>query len=103
MPASASLRIRSATVDDAESIGRMWSQFAAHLRELGDTDPQAFGAEAYRRDGFGPDPAFAGLVAERDGTAVGYLLYHFGYEVDQAMRVSAPPPWEPNPGGRRFP
>jgi len=85
--ASASLRIRSATMDDAESIGRMWSQFAAHLRELGDTDPQAFGAEAFRRDGFGSDPAFAGIVAERDGTAVGYLLYHFGYEVDQAMRV----------------
>ena len=24
-------------------------------------------------------------------------------EVDQAMGVSAPPPWEPNPDGRRFP
>jgi lysophospholipid acyltransferase (LPLAT)-like uncharacterized protein len=24
-------------------------------------------------------------------------------EADQAMRVSAPPPWEPNPGGRRIP
>jgi lysophospholipid acyltransferase (LPLAT)-like uncharacterized protein len=24
-------------------------------------------------------------------------------EVDQAMRISAPPPWEPNPGGRRIP
>ena len=24
-------------------------------------------------------------------------------EVDQAMRVSAPPPWEPNPEGRRIP
>ena len=24
-------------------------------------------------------------------------------EVDQAMRISAPPPWEPNPDGRRIP
>ena len=24
-------------------------------------------------------------------------------EVDQAMGISAPPPWEPNPGGRRIP
>jgi len=87
MAASMSLLIRSATVADADAVCRMWAQFAAHLRELGDTDPQAFGVEAYRRDGFGPNPAFFGLIAERDGTVVGYLLYHFGYEVDQAMRV----------------
>ena len=24
-------------------------------------------------------------------------------EADRAMRVSAPPPWEPNPGGRQIP
>jgi ribosomal protein S18 acetylase RimI-like enzyme len=85
--ASTSLRIRSATADDAESIGRMWAAFAAHLRELGDTDPQAFGVEAFRRDGFGADPAFVGIIAELGGAPAGYLLYHFGYDVDRAARL----------------
>src|SRR5215813_14935015 len=80
------LRIRTITAADAEAVVRLWSDFARYLRKLGDTDEQNFGVEAYLRDGFGPDPAFTGIIAERDGTAVGYLLYHFGYDSDQAMR-----------------
>jgi ribosomal protein S18 acetylase RimI-like enzyme len=74
-------------VADAEPVARMWSDFARYLRDLGDSDEQAFGVEAFLRDGFGPDPAFSGIIAERDGAAAGYLLYHFGYDTDQAMRV----------------
>jgi ribosomal protein S18 acetylase RimI-like enzyme len=81
------LRVRSATAKDAEAIARMWAEFAAFLRERGDTDPQAFGAEAFLRDGFGSDPAFFGLIAEIDGGPAGYLLYHFGYDVDRAARL----------------
>ena len=81
------IRIRTITAADAEAVARMWSDFARYLRELGDTDEQNFGVEAFLRDGFGPDPAFSGIIAERDGGAVGYLLYHFGYDTDQAMRV----------------
>src|SRR5215468_1556590 len=81
------IRIRTITAADAEAVVRLWSDFAQYLRELGDTDEQNFGVEAYLLDGFGPDPAFTGIIAERDGTAVGYLLYHFGYDSDQAMRV----------------
>jgi ribosomal protein S18 acetylase RimI-like enzyme len=81
------VRIRTITAEDAESIARMWADFARYLRELGDTDEQNFGVEAFLRDGFGPDPAFSGIIAERDGGAVGYLLYHFGYDSDQAMRI----------------
>jgi GNAT superfamily N-acetyltransferase len=81
------VRIRTITAADAEPIARMWSDFARYLRELGDTDAQAFGVEAFLRDGFGPDPAFCGMIAERNGAAVGYLLYHFGYDVDQGARV----------------
>jgi GNAT superfamily N-acetyltransferase len=65
----------------------MWSDFSRYLRELGDTDDQNFGIEVFLRDGFGLDPAFSGIIAETDGAAVGYLLYHFGYDVDQGARV----------------
>jgi ribosomal protein S18 acetylase RimI-like enzyme len=65
----------------------MWNDFAAYLRTLGDSDEQNFGAEVFLRDGFGPNPAFAGLVADQAGEAAGYLLYYFGYDVDRAARV----------------
>jgi len=82
----ADLHIRTITAGDAEAVVRMWSDFARYLRELGDTDEQNFGVEAFLRDGFGPDPAFTGIIAERGGIPVGYLLYHFGYDSDQATR-----------------
>jgi ribosomal protein S18 acetylase RimI-like enzyme len=82
-----SLHIRPARPADADTVARMWSDFAAYLRALGDTDEQNFGAEVFLRDGFGADPAFAGLVAEQDGEAAGYLLYYFGYDVDRAARI----------------
>lgn len=87
MTGSPTVRIRTITAADAEPVARMWSDFARYLRQLGDTDDQAFGVEAFLRDGFGPDPAFSGLIAERDGGAVGYLLYNFGYDVDRGARV----------------
>jgi GNAT superfamily N-acetyltransferase len=79
--------IRKATVADADVIGELAKQFQAYLRALGDRTQFEFTAETYRRDGFGPCPAFAGLVAELDGEVVGYLLYHFGYDTDRAMRL----------------
>ncbi len=79
--------VRAATPDDADTVAKMWAQFAAYLRSLGDTDEQAFDASAFLRDGFGPDPAFAGLIAEVGDRPVGYLIYHFGYDVDRAVRL----------------
>ncbi len=35
----------------------------------------------------GTDPAFFGLLAERGGKPVGYLLYSYVYDVDHAARV----------------
>ncbi|MEJ2630173.1 MAG: GNAT family N-acetyltransferase [Acidihalobacter sp.] len=43
--------------------------------------------ELFRRDGFGPTPAFHTLVAERDGVVIDYLLYHFGYDAELAARA----------------
>ena len=79
--------IRTATVADADAIGELAKEFQVYLRALGDGTRFAFTAETYLRDGFGPRPAFAGLVAELDGEVVGYLLYHFGYDTDRAMRL----------------
>jgi ribosomal protein S18 acetylase RimI-like enzyme len=83
----AGFRIRDIVPADAESIARMWDAFGRYLREIGDTGEQNFGIEVFLHDGFGPDPAFSGIVAERDGTPCGYLLYHFGYDVDLAARL----------------
>jgi GNAT superfamily N-acetyltransferase len=84
---SANPIIRAATADDAVAIGELAQQFADYLRGLGDQADFRFNAEAYLRDGFGPHPAFAGLVAEVDGRILGYLLYHPGYDTDRAIRL----------------
>lgn len=81
------ITIRTATVADAYAIGELAKEFQAYLRALGDRTQFEFTAETYLRDGFGPNPAFSGLVAELDGEVVGYLLYHFGYDTDRAMRL----------------
>lgn len=79
--------VRPATAEDAQAIGELARGFAAYLRALGDPSNLKFDAEAYLRGGFGPNPAFSGLVAERDGEILGYLLYHQGYDVDYATRT----------------
>jgi ribosomal protein S18 acetylase RimI-like enzyme len=81
-----SLFIRPITVDDAESVERMYAQSAAHLRSLGDQTDFRFNAAAFRRDGFGDRPAFSGVIAVLDEKPVGYLLYTLGYDTDGAMR-----------------
>jgi GNAT superfamily N-acetyltransferase len=80
------LIIRPALASDADSIGNLARRFADYLRDLGDSTEFRLTAEAYLRDGFGPMPAFAGLVAEDKGDVIGYLLYHFGYDSDRAAR-----------------
>jgi ribosomal protein S18 acetylase RimI-like enzyme len=81
------LKIREASADDAEVVGRLARQFADYLRGLGDKTDFKLNAQTYLRDGFGENPAFSGLVAEQDGNIVGYLLYHFGYDSDNAARI----------------
>lgn len=79
--------IRPAEAKDAEQIGQMAREFADYLRSLGDEAELKFDAETYLRDGFGSNPAFSGLVAAHDGETFGYLLYHFGYDVDYITRT----------------
>jgi ribosomal protein S18 acetylase RimI-like enzyme len=81
--------IRPLTAEDADTVIAMNANFVAYLAALGDPDSQVqhFTREKYRADGFGPDPAFFGYIAEDGGTACGYLLYNKGYNVDLAHRL----------------
>lgn len=81
------ITIRTATAADAAVVGQLAEQFADYLRSLGDSTDFKFNAQSYLRDGFGPNPAFAGIVAELEGEVIGYLLYHFGYDTDRAIRL----------------
>ena len=80
--------IRNATIDDAPQIGSMVDEFRSYLQALGDLHACAnFGSEQYRRDGFGPNPAFQGLIAERGGEALAYALYAFDYSTDTGSKT----------------
>ena len=82
-----SVTIRVATPQDAESIASLGREFVAYLQDLGDRSPNSLTAEEYRRDGFGENPAFAGLIAELEGQIVGYLLYCPAYDLDLGGRI----------------
>jgi GNAT superfamily N-acetyltransferase len=79
--------IREARLTDVPAIARLAAEFAQYLRGLGDPTEFRLDADALERDGFGPEPAFGGVVADMAGTVIGYLLYHDGYDTDAARRV----------------
>jgi ribosomal protein S18 acetylase RimI-like enzyme len=81
------MEIREAKENDASEIARLYAQSAAYLRTLGDETDFKFNAAVYLRDGFGENRAFWGLVAEEAGKLWGYLLYHFIYDTDRALRI----------------
>lgn len=84
-----SLTIRNLTAEDADAVIVMNAEFVAYLAAMGDPDSQAqhFTKEKYLADGFGPQPAFAGYIAEDETGSLGYLLYCTGYNVDVAQRL----------------
>ena len=84
-----SVAIRPLTEADADAVVAMNAAILAYLRDLGDpeSEVQHFTRERYLRDGFSPDPAFAGFIAVDDGAPRGYLLYCKGYNVDLAYRL----------------
>jgi len=88
MDTNDTLIIRNATIDDARAVGSMVDEFRSYLQALGDVHACInFGSEQYRRDGFGPDPAFQGLIAERAGQALAYALYALDYSTDTGSRT----------------
>jgi hypothetical protein len=83
--------IRPATQRDAEAVGRMAIEFQQYIDGLGDEPWESTSAkltaEVFLRHGFGERPWFFGLIAELQGEPAGYLLYHFGYWTDDALRL----------------
>jgi GNAT superfamily N-acetyltransferase len=85
---AAGIAIRAAIPGDAEELGRMSREFldeldalpiAADAPEIPESDDVVLTAEIFARDIFGAQPLAQVLIAESGGTAVGYLMYHFGY------------------------
>lgn len=79
--------IRAATAQDAYAVAALSREFAAYLQSLGDASPRSLSAQDYLRDGFGEQPAFSGLIAERESQAIGYLLYCPAYDIDLGGRI----------------
>lgn len=72
----ADVEIRAATADDAPAILRMIRALAAYQDQ---DDQVSVTEEDILRDGFGPEPRFSTLIAERLGTAVGLAVYFETY------------------------
>ena len=74
----APVTVRLATVDDVELLHR----FSVDLATFED-EPDAITStpQTLARDGFGKEPQFAALIAERGGMPVGFVLYTFNYSV----------------------
>jgi GNAT superfamily N-acetyltransferase len=79
----ASIIVRVATAEDVGLLHR----FALDLSTYED-EPDAVTStpQTLARDGFGKDPKFAALIAERGGKPVGFILYTFNYSVWTAAR-----------------
>jgi GNAT superfamily N-acetyltransferase len=75
--------VRSATVEDVELLHRFSVDLAIYEDE---PDAVTSTPQTLARDGFGADPKFAALIAERAGTPVGFALYTFNYSVWTAAR-----------------
>jgi len=77
------MNVRPCTPGDAAAIERLFQEFVEYLRGIGDRASYVFSAAQYLADGFGPAPAFRGLVAEDDAGAIaGYVLFSPVYDGD---------------------
>ena len=78
-----SFRIRTALPADGMRVAAMC---AALTTEEATGHVSRFTPDIFHRDGFGPRPAFACLIAEDKGQALGYALYHDDYDTDCLCR-----------------
>ena len=75
--------VRPATVDDVDTLHRFSVDLATYEDE---PDAVTSTPQTLARDGFGENPQFAALIAERGGKPVGFALYTFSYSVWTAAR-----------------
>jgi len=79
--------VRKLAAQDVDVVQAMVRDFGAYLTALGDSWQHNFTATRYLEDGFGPNPAFHGLIAEDADGPLGYLLLAPGYDVDRGIRI----------------
>ena len=77
------VRVRPARPADAALLAEMANDLNDHVGIHG----RPFTPERVLADGFGPGAAFTPLVAELDGTVVGYVFSALGYSTDFAARA----------------
>jgi GNAT superfamily N-acetyltransferase len=70
------LTVRPATVQDSETI---FSLIAGLIDDHLPGQTPWTSAERIQEDGFGPDPLFEALIAERDAKPVGFVSFFRGY------------------------
>ena len=68
--------IREATAADVPQILNFIRALATFERE---PDAVSAAEEGLLRDGFGPNPIYYCLIADRDGQPAGFALYFFNY------------------------
>ncbi|MBV8034724.1 GNAT family N-acetyltransferase [Roseateles sp.] len=72
------LSCRHATRRDAAALFEMVRELAAHENSLAALRTDL---ERFCRDGFGPQPRFAAVLAEAEGRLVGYVSYTRAYAI----------------------
>ncbi len=82
MPESG-IKLRVATIDDAETIHGM---ILAMATEMGSAAKVSSCADDFRRFGFTDSPSFHALIAERDGAAIGMCVYFFSFSTWRGTR-----------------
>lgn len=83
MRSNSPIVVRNATVHDVGLLHRFSIDLATY-----EDEPHAVTStpETLARDGFGTDPQFGALIAERGGRPVGFALYTYNYSVWTAAR-----------------
>jgi GNAT superfamily N-acetyltransferase len=70
------LSTRTATIDDVHLLMKLIHELAEYERE---SQSVLITEETLAKDGFGPEPKFRAIIAERDGQPAGYALFFGAY------------------------
>jgi GNAT superfamily N-acetyltransferase len=75
--------IRPVTKKDLKDIDRLGREFEEYLQSLTDKKRAPYSSGRFLRDVFGKKRKFYGFIAIKDGIALGYIFYHYGYDPDE--------------------
>jgi len=80
------IAVRPIKKADVDGLVQLHMEFEKYLKAIDNSRPR-LARNTYRErlinDGFGKTRAFSGLIACRDGTPIGYVFYHHGYDPDE--------------------